>query len=419
MSKYIIQGKNQLSGVVEIAGAKNNALKILPATMLTKKECLVHNIPDIEDVKIMIEIMTKLGSKIERVANNTYLINNSQLNDYRIDDLLARRLRTSILFIAPLLARFGKVHLPHPGGCVIGKRPINLFIDGFASFGVKIKFNRDHYSLQTKKIIGSEIVFPQISHTGTESMIMAAVLAKGKTKIINAACEPEVVALSQMLNKMGAKISGAGTSEIIIDGVNQLQGVECSVIPDRMEMGSFIILGALNKGQIKLTNCQSDLLTIPLDIFKKIGIKLSVEKNSITVYGQQKLLKATKIITHEYPGFPTDLQAPMTVLLTQSNGQSMVHETIYESRLFYIDMLNRMGANIILCDPHRIIIQGPTPLHAKKVESPDLRAGMAMLIAASVASGTSEIDNIYQIERGYQKLVPRLQQIGLNINKID
>jgi len=417
MSKYVIQGNNKLSGEVEIAGAKNHALKILPATMLTKQICIIDNVPDIEDVKIMLAIMTKLGSKIKKLGTNSYEINNAQIKNWEIDDLLARRLRTSILFIAPLLARLQKAILPHPGGCVIGKRPINLFIDGFANFGVRIKFHHDHYSLQAKKMVGAQIIFPQVSHTGTESMIMAAVLARGETKIINAACEPEVVALCDMLVKMGAKIIGSGTPEITIGGVNELQGVRYQVIPDRLEMGSFIILAALNKGQITLKNCQPNLLTIPISLWQKIGVKMTIKKNDIIVYGSPKPLQAINIITHEYPGFPTDLQAPMTVLLTQSQGLSMVHETIYESRLYYTDMLNRMGANIILCDPHRIIIQGPTKLQGKKVESPDLRAGIAMLIAASIAVGTSEIDNIYQIDRGYEKIETRFQKLGFNISR--
>lgn len=418
MAKYIINGKAKLDGQITIAGAKNNALKVLPATLLTTEECIIHNIPDIEDIRIMLELMTSLGSKITKIKKGSYRVKNDDIKLHTLDDELGRKLRSSIMFLAPLLTRFGEINLPHPGGCVIGRRPINFFIDSFEILGAKIKFTPEGYIFKANRLKGAKIVFPQISHTGTESVIMAAVLAEGNTQIVNAACEPEVIALAEMLNAMGARISGAGTSKIIIHGVKKLSGTEFRVIPDRLETGSFIILAAVNKQKLTINNCNPEHLEVPLEMLRKVGVEMEISRNKIIV-NKSGNYNALKLVTHEYPGFPTDLQAPMTVLLTQAKGLSMVHETIYESRLFYTDMLNRMGANIILCDPHRVIVQGPAKLYGKKVESPDLRAGIAMVIAASIAEGETIIDNIYQIERGYENIIKRLQSIGMKITKTD
>lgn len=416
MAKYIIQGRAKLGGSIITAGAKNNALKVIPAALLTDQECLIHNVPDIEDINILINIIKKLGVKVDQVGDNSFRIKADKIKTTSLDRNLAKKLRSSIMLIAPLLARFKEVKLSHPGGCMIGKRPIDFFIDGFLKFGGQVDYVDDAYHFKANQLKGATIIFPQVSHTGTESMIMAAVLANGTTKIINAACEPEVVALVDMLNSMGAKIKGAGTPYIEITGVSKLSGTEFTVIPDRIETGSFISLAAANKQGLTITNCNPQHLQVPLLIFEKIGVNLKIGKTEIVVK-KSKSLKGIKISTHEYPGFPTDLQAPVTVLLTQATGLSLVHETIYESRLFYTDLLNRMGAHIILCDPHRVIVQGPSQLYGKRVESPDLRAGIAMVIAASIADGQTEIDNIYQIARGYQNIVKRLQGIGVNIKE--
>jgi len=416
MAKYIIQGKRKLKGSIVNAGAKNNALKVLPAALLTDQPCLIHNVPEIEDIHILLEIMEALGVKVERLGQGSLRVQADNIKTTDLDEQLARKLRSSIMLIAPLLARFKEVSMPHPGGCVIGKRPIDFFIDGFKQFGGQIIVKDDRYYFQASKLRGPQIIFPQISHTGTESMMIAGVLAEGTTQIVNAACEPEVVALAEMLNQMGADICGAGTSYIEIHGVKKLNGTEFTVIPDRIETGSFIALAAVNKQPLTITNCNPEHLQVPLSLFAKIGVKMQIGKSEIMVEKNGDY-QGINLSTHEYPGFPTDLQAPVTVLLTQAQGQSLVHETIYESRLFYTDLLNRMGANIILCDPHRIIIQGPSQLYGKRVESPDLRAGIAMIIAASVAEGQTEIDNAYQIERGYENIVSRLQTIGLDIRR--
>ncbi len=317
-----------------------------------------------------------------------------------------------------MLARFGEVTLPYPGGCVIGMRPIDIFIDGFKTLGVEVKENKNGFHFKTKKLKGAKFIFPIISVTATETLMMAATLAKEKTILINAACEPEILALADYLNSCGAKISGAGTNTIIIKGVNKLSANVFDIIPDRIEAGTFAIMAAATNSDLIIKNCNPTHLEIPLLMLKKVGVNLQTGKDYIHIFSS-KNLKATNIITHEYPGFITDLQAPFTVLLTQAQGMSLARETIYEGRLFYIDKLNKMGANIILCDPHRVIINGPTKLYGKKVESPDIRAGMAMVIAALIAKGQTEIDNIYQIDRGYEKIEERLQKLGVNIKRIN
>lgn len=418
MSKYIIQGGKKIGGSIKVAGAKNNALKLLPATLLTKEECIIHNVPNIEDIRILIDIIKELGVTVKDLGNGSYSLKADHVNTTDIDTELGKKLRSSIMLIAPLLGRFKKVTLPHPGGCIIGKRPIDFFIDGFSKFGGDVKYKDEAYHFEASKVRGAEIVFTQISHTGTESMILAAVLADGTTHIHNAACEPEVIALAEMLNNMGARIKGAGTPYITIEGVKELSGVEYTVMPDRIEVGTFICLAAANNAELEITNCNPDHLKVPLQIFEKMGVKLEIGKDTIEVK-KSKDLKAFKLSTHEYPGFPTDMQPPMTVLLTQAEGLSLVHETIYESRLLYTDKLNTMGANIIQCDPHRVIVQGKSKLFGKTVESPDLRAGIAMVIAATIAEGQTEIGNIYQIERGYENIVKRLTDIGVDIKRID
>lgn len=412
--KYIINGGKKLEGEIKVGGAKNLALKALAASFLFKQEIIFNNVPEIEDVKQILEIIKDLGAKVENIGNHQYKIFTGNVTKTLLSSTLAPKLRASIVLIGPILARFGEATLPYPGGCVIGMRPIDIFIDGFRALGAEVKEYKDVFYFKAKKLIGTKFIFPIISVTATETLMMAAILAKGRTILVNTACEPEILALANFLNSCGAKISGAGTNTIIIDGVNKLSPKVFDIIPDRIEAGTFAIMAAATNSDLKIKNCNPMHLEIPLLMLQKIGVKLQIGKDFIHVF-PSKNLKAINIVTHEYPGFVTDLQAPFTVLLTQTCGMSLVHETIYEGRLFYIDKLNRMGAHIVLCDPHRAIINGPTKLYGKKVESPDIRAGMAMVIAALVANGTTEIDNIYQINRGYEKIKERLQAIGARI----
>lgn len=412
-----MNGGQPLKGEIKVAGAKNAALKILAASVLSTNTCAIKNVPEIEDISRMIEILTTLGAKIER-QNSMLTVTTKDINKSNPDPALVRKLRSSVMLAGPMLARFGEVTLPHPGGCIIGQRPIDMFLSGFKAMGAKIYEHEEgnFYTLKTNRLNGAKIVLPWVSVTVTESLMMTACLAAGATKIINAAMEPEISALAQYLNRCGAKITGAGTPEIIIEGVGKLTAGTYELIPDRIEAGSFIILGLATNSEIKVTNCQPNYLETVIAVLEKAGGQLNIGPDYIET--KKSKLRGTQLRTHEYPGFPTDLQAPFTVLMTQAQGQSLIHETIYEGRLFYTDKLVQMGANIIMCDPHRVIVNGPTKLFGRTLESPDLRAGMALVIAGLLAQGQTEIENIYQIERGYENIVERLKNLGARIEKI-
>lgn len=416
MEKYKITGNHPLSGEIKVSGAKNAALKILAASILSEEICQISNMPQIEDLKRMTEILKSLGAKISW-SESTLEIDPSNIKKSTPDQQLIKKLRSSIMLVGPLLARFGEVTMSHPGGCIIGKRPIDLFMAGFKAMGAEIFDHGESFTLKAKKLKGAKIVLPKISVTVTESLMMTACLADGITTIINAAIEPEIPALADYLNRCGAKITGAGTPQIIIEGVKKLSGGKYELIPDRIEAGSFIMLGLATNSKIKITNCRPEHLETVLAILKNAGADLEIGPDYIIT--KPSHLRGTEIQTHEYPGFPTDLQAPFTVLMTQANGRSLIHETIFEGRLFYTDKLNTMGADIIMCDPHRVIVSGKTQLSGKKLESPDLRAGMALIIAGLCAEGETIIDNIYQIERGYENIVPRLKMIGAKIETIN
>lgn len=417
MEKFIINGKKVLGGEIDIAGAKNSALKLLPAAILTSEECIFDNVPEIKDVEILLEILKDIGVKVEKISRGKYSVKCDKIQKTELNSQLVAKLRASIMLIAPMLARLGEVKFPHPGGCIIGKRPIDMYLEGFKCMGAKVKFYENYYHINASKLSGCRYVFPWISHTVTESMILSSVLAQGKTELINAACEPEVVALCEFLNQCGAKISGAGTHNIVVEGATNLSGGKAQIIPDRIETGTFAILGALASDGLKLNKCNPGHLEVFWKMLERAGVKIDYGQDSVYIKPADKL-KAVEARTHEYPGFVTDLQAPFTILMTQAHGLSLIHETIYEGRLFYTDMLNKMGSNIIMCDPHRVVVNGPTKLYGTKVESPDLRAGISMVLAALIAEGKTEIENIYQIDRGYENIEKRLRKLGADIQRI-
>ncbi len=408
---FIINGGKKLEGEITVGTAKNAALKILAASILTEKPIKLPKMPAIEDIGRMKELLIDLGVKFSGNFINSSAVKKTDLN-YKIAD----KLRASIVLTGPLLARFGRVSFPHPGGCTLGKRPIDFFIDGFKALGAKVKRKGIIFTVASEKLIGGKFVFPMVSVTGTENLMMAATLARGKTILKNAACEPEIENLAAFLNSIGAKISGAGTPVVEIDGVNKLKDGAWTEIPDRIEAGTFIILAVASNSNIKIKNCRPEHLEVLLTILEKIGANLEIGADYVIVKPARNLC-AAHIKTHEYPGLATDLQAPLTVLLTQAVGNSLVHETIYDGRLFYTDILNQMGANIIMADPHRVIVQGPSKFHGKKIHSPDIRAGIALIIAALLAEGQSVIDNIYQIDRGYEKIDERLRALGADIRR--
>ncbi len=420
MPKFLIKGGAKLSGEIAVKGAKNLALKIIPAAILSQKPITIKNLPQIEDVDRALELLESLGASITKNKNGI-TIDTSKIKESVLEPKLADKFRGSIMFVGPLLARFGEVKFPHPGGCVIGAgdRPIDLFLEGYQAFGAEI--DEDHgnfYHIKAKKLKPADYFFPFVSVTATESMLMTAAIIPGKTTLKNCAMEPEIQALAEYLNKQGAKIKGAGSPIITIEGTKNLKADIFEVIPDRIETGSFAILAAAANAEITITHCNPEHIMTLLLVLKKIGVNFEIGKDWIKMKKSGKLT-ACDVKTHEYPGFATDLQSPYVVLMTQAHGSSLIHETIYDGRLVWTDMLCQMGAEINMCDPHRIIVHGPSKLSGKSLASPDLRAGIALVIAGLIAEGKTEIDNIYQIDRGYEKLEERLQGIGAKIKRID
>lgn len=402
-------------------GSKNAALKIFPVAILTKEKIRVSNVPEIEDVSRAEELLVALGGEVKKIKKGVIDIKFLARKCVDLPAELVNKFRASIMFVGPMLATCGEIKFPHPGGCVIGAgtRPIDLFLDSFQKMGAKIKIEENYYHLSAKKLKGTEIFFSKVSVTATESLMMTACLAEGETILKNSAMEPEIFALAEYLNSCGAKIEGAGTPTIKIKGVKKLGGGEYKIIPDRIEAGTFAMLAAAsNSGEILIKNCEPKHLEALWVLFDKIGVNFALNKDSVKIRPSKKLL-ACDVITHEYPGFATDLQSAYTVLMTQAHGSSLIHETIYDRRLLFTDMLTQMGANVIMADPHRVVVSGPSKLHSRKLASPDLRAGMALIIAALIAQGKTEIDNIYQIDRGYEKLEERLQKLGADIKRVE
>lgn len=405
-----------MNGEIAVKGAKNAALKAVAAALLSKEKWTIMNFPFIEDTKRILEMIEDLGAKVKRF-NNKVEIQAGEIKKSKLDDELAKKLRASIILAGPVLARKGEVRMHHPGGCVIGKRPIDMFLNGFQKFGAKVKWENDHFRVSVKKLQGTKIFFPKITVTGTETMMMTAVLADGETILENAAMEPEIPMLAEFLVKCGAKIEGAGTPTIKISGVKRIRGGKLKLIPDRIEAGTFAILAALSGGKIEIKNCNPNHIRALLVNLEKAGVKIKEDKNELTIWGV-KNLKPVNIMTHEYPGFATDLQPPFTLLATQMKGISLVHDSIFDGRLMFTDILNLMGANIVMNDPHRVTVNGPTKLHGRKIASPDLRAGITLVLAGLIAEGKTRIDNIYQIDRGYEKIEERLQKLGADIKRI-
>ncbi len=415
MDKFLITGGKKLKGHISVRGAKNAALKIFAASILTSKTIKVTNVPEVEDIARICDLLKELGVQILHPKHGEYHLTASRIKTSSLNPEIAKKLRASIVLTASLLARTGIAKFPHPGGCVIGKRPINLFLEGYKALGAKIKYSNNIYEIRGS-LIGAKFTFGNISVTGTEAMIMASSFAKGQTILKNCACEPEIESLANFLNSCGAKIKGAGTPFITIDGVKKIKGGEYKTIPDRIEAGTFAILAVATKSNIIIKNCNPEHLDALWNILRNAGVGLKIRRDNVEIIPAH--LRTFDIKTHEYPGFPTDLQAPICVLLTQAEGQGSVHETIFESRLLWFDDLKKMGAKIFIHHPHKVSIQGPSKLRARNIKSPDLRAGMAYLIAALCSKKQSIIHNAYQIDRGYERIEERLTQIGANIKRI-
>jgi len=419
-SFHITGSKKPLHGTIEVGGAKNDILKGLAAVLLTSGNITYTNMPQIEDVGRTFELLGALGVRVAEKTARRCVLNASGIKGHTLQRDIAEQIRAAIVLAGPMLARQGRVRFPFPGGCVLGKRPIDLFVHGWRAMGARVRVMGDEYEFSARRLRGADITFYKVSVTGTETMMLSAVLAHGTTTLRNAALEPEIPHLADFLNSLGARITGAGTPTIVIEGTGGklLEGPGIfETLPDRIEAGSFAALVAARGGKVKISKCNPEHLAIPMEVLRAVGVRVTTGKDFIVVERAGKLKSIDMIKTREYPGFPTDLQAPFSVLLTQAHGASLVFETIFEGRLAYIDDLNRMGAYITPCDPHRILVNGPTELRGRRMESPDIRAGLAFVIAAAIAKGDSVLEGVYKIDRGYEKIEVRLRRIGVAIER--
>jgi UDP-N-acetylglucosamine 1-carboxyvinyltransferase len=434
MASFEIHGGKPLKGEVTPQGAKNEALQVLCAVLLTEEKVTISNIPDIIDVNKLISLLQAMGVKIEKVEKGTYVFQAKEIDlDFLESEEFKKRassLRGSIMIVGPLLARFGKGYIPKPGGDKIGRRRLDTHFEGFAKLGAQFNYdsNEHFYSIEASELKGTYILLDEASVTGTANVVMAAVMAKGKTTIYNAACEPYLQQLCGMLNAMGAKIEGVGSNMLHIEGVSTLNGCYHRILPDMIEIGSFIGLAAMTKSELTIKDVSYDNLGIIPDVFKRLGIQLERRGDDIYIPAQENYEIDTfidgSILTISdapWPGFTPDLLSIILVVATQAKGSVLIHQKMFESRLFFVDKLIDMGAQIILCDPHRATVIGLNNQHTLKgitMSSPDIRAGVSLLIAALSAKGKSIIENIDQIDRGYQDIDLRLRNLGADIRRI-
>lgn len=424
MSKFIIQGGNRLHGQVRIAGMKNAATPIIAAALLTRQECLIHNVPRIKDVSRMIEIIQELGVRAEWKGDHSLLIQASSVSWQSLPKTLVSEMRSSILLLGPLLARCGEAEMPEPGGCIIGNRPIDTHLYVLDKLGVKIVKKDGFYKLQAQDLEGANIILPEFSVTATENALMAAVMANGTTVIKLAAAEPHIQNLIEFLQKMGAKIQGSGTHILVIDGVKSLQGAEHIIIPDQIEIGTFAVAAAATRGEIEILPVIPEHLDIIVLKLGQAGVNYEIcnfdqNKAAILKIKPSLSLKSFRLQSLPYPGFPTDLQAPFGVLATQCAGASLIQDPMFEGRMSYVNELVKMGANAIIADPHRVIINGPTPLFGREIKSLDLRAGATLIIAGLIAEGETIINEAEVVDRGYEDIKGRLQALGARIERIE
>ena len=416
MKKLIIKGSKELTGEIHIGGAKNSVVALIPATCLTKGKCVIHNVPSISDVSMLIQMMEYLGSKVT-YENEVLTIDNKDLKEKPIPTEFSSCLRASYYFMGSLGGHFKRAEISFPGGCTIGARPIDIHLDSFKKQGFKVVEKDGTYTMSAMKIKGNDIFFDFPSVGATINVMLSAVLAEGTTRIINAAREPEIGNVAEFLNNMGAKITGAGSAEIVIEGVKELHGAEVKVIPDRIEAGTYIIIGSLLGRNLKISGINKDHLISLTSKLTDAGVKLKLNKDSVVV-SRAKNLKAINVKTTFYPGFPTDLGQPMSAFLTQCKGESVFEETIYENRLRHIPYLTTMGANIQSLEKKAVII-GPSQLRGRKVKATDLRAGASLLVAGMIANGTTEVFNVEHLLRGYENVVDKLNDCGADIKLID
>ncbi|MCH2021659.1 MAG: UDP-N-acetylglucosamine 1-carboxyvinyltransferase [Saprospiraceae bacterium] len=432
---FIVEGGHQLSGEIVPQGAKNEALQVICAILLTPEKVILSNLPNIKDVIFLIELIKGLGVKVEKLSLNSYSFEaaNVDLDYFQSPEFIlkASRIRGSVMLIGPLLARFGKAVLPKPGGDKIGRRRLDTHLLGLEKLGAKFKYDIDKnmYFIDTDRLMGTFILMDEISVTGTANTLMASVMAEGITTIYNAACEPYVQQLCNMLNNMGASIKGVGSNKLVIEGVKSLGGTKHQILPDMIEIGSFLGLAAMTQSELTIKNVRAETLGNILPMYRRMGIKFEIIDDDIFVPAQeiyeiQTFIDGSIMTIYDapWPGFPPDLMSILLVMATQAKGSVLIHQKMFESRLFFVDKLIEMGAQLILCDPHRATVIGlerKYPLRGITMTSPDIRAGVSLLIAALSAKGTSKILNINQIDRGYESIDKRLNNLGAKIKRID
>ncbi|MDY7078891.1 MAG: UDP-N-acetylglucosamine 1-carboxyvinyltransferase [Chloroflexota bacterium] len=424
MNKFVIEGGHPISGTVTPSGNKNAALPLLAACLLTDEPVTLHNLPSIGDVATMGELLTDVGVSIQKLDPHTWRVHAHEIRTAELNPHLFGRIRGSITLAGPMLARMGAVHLPRPGGDVIGRRRVDTHFLALSALGADVDTDGT-FRLHGQRLYGADILLDQASVTATENAIMAATLANGTTVIRNAACEPHVQDLCRMLYRFGAQIEGIGSNTLTIHGVERLRGGEYTIGPDYMEVGSYIALAAVTGGELLIKDAAPEHLRMVSLVFERLGARFEARGQDVFVPAEQTLVivpdvggAIPSVADAPWPGFPADLMSIAIVLASQSRGTALIHEKMFESRLYFVDKLIMMGARIILCDPHRCVVQGPSPLYGDEVESPDIRAGMALLIAALCAKGQSIIRNIRQIDRGYEQVEEKLRRLGARIERV-
>ena len=425
MQSFVIEGGRPLSGTVRASGNKNGALPILAASVLASEEVRLSNVPHIRDVETMVELLADLGADVEWTGSNEVRVDPQGIAKTELDAELAREIRASFLLAGPLLARFGHVTVPPPGGDVIGRRRLDTHVHAFAALGAEIEMN-GLFELRSNGLRGTRVYLDEASVMGTENAIMAAVLAEGKTVLGHAACEPHIQDLCRFLVSIGAEIDGIGSNVLHVRGKPELGGGDYRIAPDHIEVASFVGLAAATGGEVLVADVEPDDLISIVPAFRKLGVEMEVSDSSVRVPAGQRLLveddfggQIPKIESGVWPAFPADLTSIAVTVATQAYGTILIFEKMFESRLFFVDKLVSMGARIILCDPHRVVVTGPTKLYGQRMSSPDIRAGMAMLLASLCAEGTSTIGNIGEIDRGYERIDERLRGLGAQIERID
>ena len=420
MDKFLITGGNALKGKIEISGAKNSALPCLAATILSAETVTLHNVPYVKDLITQRRLLEDLGATVLTPELRTHKITAKNIETFEAPYELVKTMRASVLALGPLLARFGQAKVSLPGGCAIGTRPIDLHLKAFEQLGATVSLESGDVVARALKgrLIGANVAFEKVTVTGTENVMMAAALAKGKTTIHNAACEPEIEDLAELLNKMGARIKGAGTPTIEIEGVEGLGAAEHTIIPDRIETGTFIVAAAITGGELEIKNCRLEHLTAAIEKMRDAGVEIEeLNPSTLLVKRSAKGLTAKDVTTEPHPNFPTDMQAQYMALMTQASGESKITETIFENRFMHAQELTRMGANIQFSG-NTAIVRGKADLTGAPVQASDLRASASLVLAALAASGETTIDRVYHIDRGYENIVRKLGSVGANIERI-